>query len=277
MIASNSEAAGRIFYDGSEAGNTDLWPLGDPVTGGNREKCTSVTVAEDGGSAPYAGARMIRCRYSGFGDSPTAYQTLRLNTSNYTSELFIRTRFRRSATWQLTGVANVSDISQKILRFFQIGPYHDLFEVTGHSGCSATGVACTNNANAGNPNDSTALPTYWSGDHNSDLTNQSNAWHKIEYYINQSTGTIKVWHDGVIARNDTGLSFGGSKWVDFYLTSNGESPASAMYTYYDEFEVYSDTGSGGTGLMSDASIAQGGGGGDTTPPAAPSSVFISKR
>lgn len=273
-LAFDAHAASRIFYDGSEAGNTDLWPLRDPVTGGNRDKCTSVTVAEDGGSGPYAGSRMIRCRYSGFGDSPSAYETLRLNTSNYTSELFIRTRFRRSATWDLRGTLNVNDISQKILRFFQTGPYHDLFEVTGHSDA---GAPSSNNANAGNQNDSEFMPTYWAGDHPSDLTNQSTGWHEIEYYINQSTGTVKVWHDGALIRNNTGMNFAGSKWVDFYITSNGETPVFAEYTYYDEFEVYSDVGSASiTGTMANGDIALSGGG-DTTPPAAPSNVFISKR
>lgn len=264
LLVTDADAAGRVFYDGSEAGNTDLWPLLDPVTGGNRDKCTSVTVAEDGGSGPYAGSRMIRCRYSGFGDSPTAYETLRLNMNAlHTNELFIRTRFRRSATWDLSGVLNVSDKSQKIMRFFQLGPYHDLFEVTGHSDA---GTPATNNANAGNVNDTDVLPTYWSGDHPSDLTNQSTGWHEIEYYINQSTGTVKVWHDGVLARNNAGNNFAGSKWQDFYLTSNGESVAFACYTYYDEFEVYSDTGTGGTGTLSAGDITQGGGGGGGSTP-----------
>lgn len=246
-------AAGRVFYDGSEAGNTDLWS--DP----GRNRCTSVTVAEDGGSGPYAGSRMLRCQYTGSGFPPSYYESLLLNINSlYTNEFLLRVKFRRSATWDLSGVLNVSDKGQKILRFFQLGPYHDLFEVTGHAD---NGTPASNNANSGAPNDGELLPTYWSGDHPSDLTNLSTGWHEIAYYISMSSGTVKVWHDGTLIRNDTGQNFAGAKWYDFTMTSNGESPAFTGYTYYDEFEVYADDGTGGTGLMSDNTITQGGGGG----------------
>lgn len=42
------QAATRVFYDGSEAGNTQLW-----ANDGSRNRCTSVGVSSDGVAGPY--------------------------------------------------------------------------------------------------------------------------------------------------------------------------------------------------------------------------------
>jgi hypothetical protein len=122
-----------------------------------------------------------------------------------------------------------------------------MFEVAGHPQDA--------NNNAGNPNDHDAFPTYWGGK-SGDTTNQSSHWHKIEYYLRQSTGSFRVWHDGILIRDDNGYDYVGEKWTHFYLQSNGNSGISdnSNHWYIDEFEIYSDIASGATGSMYDATV-----------------------
>lgn len=247
-----SYAAGRIIFDDFEsysAGTlpTTLWSQDTP-----NPLCTVVTSAADGILGPYAGSKMLRCDSTGSNNGQTAY----LNTSNYTNELFIRLRLRLDDSHVLT-----SGSPRKILRFFTWSDpvYRDLF---GGLGSGSTGIqnaaAWSDVGLGGNVN----VANYW-GDNSSDHTITTTSWHTIEYYFNHSQSRAKVWHDGVVVRNSTqngdGDGFGASKWKDFYITSNWEDAHSAgNYVYFDSFEVYSDNGTGGTGLMSDASITQGG-------------------
>ena len=104
---------------------------------------------------------------------------------------------------------------------------------------SVPGNSLSNRGNAGN----VGLPTYWGGA-TADNTGLSSGWHKVEYYFNHATGSIKVWHDGILIRNDT-VSFNSQKWLPFYLTSNwSDGHDNTNYIYFDEIEVYSDTGTG---------------------------------
>ena len=253
-----SYAAGRIFYDGFESGSVSQWP-NDKIA--PDPPCIVVTTATDGVLGPKAGAHMARCNYDGSGSN--RFSTLNVDTSNYTNELFLRMWMRLDNNVDRTTDTNAF----KLLRYFQTaGTYHDLFEVAGHPQEAFN--------NAGNSSNSGTLPTYWggaSGDH----TNNPSSWHKIEYYFNQSAGAVKVWHDGILIRNDSGFTFAGVKWTDFYVGSNGDlgSSDTTNHWYLDEFEVYSDDGTGATGTMSNATITQGGSA-DTTPPAAPVNLRI---
>ena len=232
-------AAGQVFYDGFENGTTTNWLQDD-----FRNRCTVVSSAVDRVAGPYAGSRMLSCNHDATRSSmdAAAYETLKLTTDNlYSDELFIRLRVRKDQDMNLP---------KKILRFYETpgSLYHDLFEVAGHPQEAFN--------NAGNVT-STAFPTYWggaAGDH----TNNPSAWHKIEYYIRQSTGSVKIWHDGILVRNDNGFNFDNLKWSPFYLTSNGDTTGDASnHLYFDDFEIYSDLGTGGIGKMSDASITSG--------------------
>jgi hypothetical protein len=233
VVVNLSYAAGRVFYDGFEDGTTNKWLPFDL-----RPKCPVVTASVDGVLGPYAGTRMARCNAA----SGMTYETLHLLTT-YNDELFLRVRFRRDQDM---------NAAQKTIRFYQQGPYHDMFEICGHPQNA--------NNNAGNPNDNPNdyFPTYW-GEAPGDNTNLPNSWHKIEYYIRQSTGTFKVWHDGILIRNDSGYDYVGVKWTHFYLASNGDATDGNEHTYYDEFEVFSDLGTGASGQMSDATISSGSG------------------
>jgi hypothetical protein len=187
---------------------------------------------------------MARCNLNGTvaWNDPAAFETLALHTENYDDELFVRVRVRRDQ--------NMS-AGTKLLRIYYStsAVYHDLFEATGH-GCSGGGFNNAGNVTSG------AFPTYWASAPG-DNTCSHLDWHKIEYYFRQSTGTVRVWHDGILIRNDTGYNFQGVKWSPFYLVSSAEPGSdSTNYFYFDEIEIYSDRGSGATGLMSNASIDQ---------------------
>lgn len=64
-----------------------------------------------------------------------------------------------------------------------------------------------------------------------------------------------------------------NKVGQFYITSNWSDVHDAVnYLYFDEVEIFSDTGTGGSGSMSAGTMTQGGG--DTTPPAAPTGLGV---
>src|SRR5258706_12799771 len=88
-VASTSVAAGRVFYDGFESGNTNLWEQDD-----FRNRCQVVTTAADGVVGPFAGSRMLRCNDNGVAawNDPASFETLMISSVNYSQELFIRTR-----------------------------------------------------------------------------------------------------------------------------------------------------------------------------------------
>lgn len=259
-----SHAAGRVFYDGFEDGTTNKWTPDPP-----RSMCPVVSASIDGIVGPKAGTKMVRCNYQTDGNWP---QLLILGTDSlYNDELFVRMWYRPDTNVNRTGgyqgQASVGIASFKFMRFYQVNPYHDMFEVAGHPQDS--------NNNAGNPNDNTAFPTYWGS--SGDTTNQSSRWHKIEYYIRQSTGSFKVWHDGILIRDNSGYSYAGTKWESFSLQSNGNSATTdnSNHWYVDEFEIYSDKASGATGLMSDATITGGGSSGTIiAPPPAPTNLNV---
>jgi len=247
LSADLAQAAGRIFYDGFESGSVDAAWTSD----GSSPLCAVVSASIDGLAGPYAGTRMVRCNH-GVEDS-SVFDNLVLDTSNYTDELFIRSRVRLDNDMDKT-----SGSAKKIMRFFVwdgVSIYHDLFGVlrptNGVNNECHSQFGVTEN-------------TYW-GDAVGDNTAITSGWHKIEYYIRQSTGVIKVWHDGVLVRNESGLNFMSTKWSPFYLTSNfADAHDSTNHSYYDEFEVYSDSVAGAIGTMADATIAQSGGGGGST-------------
>ena len=247
-LVDSSLAAGRVFYDGFESGNTSLWQQD-----GTRNRCQVVTSAADGVAGPYAGSKMARCNWNGTvaWNDPAAYETLALSSISYSNEVFYRLRIRVDKNLEKT-----TNSPTKLLRFYSGSPpANDLFDTI--TGGPSGFINAVPSLTVGG-----GLATYWGGA-SGDNTASSTGWHKVETYFNQSTGTIRVWHDGVKVRDDT-VSFGGQKWSHFYLTSNwADAHDGTNYIYFDEFEVFSDTGSGATGSMSDASVS---GSGSSTPP-----------
>jgi hypothetical protein len=226
-----------VFFDGFEDGTTNAWQQDD-----FRNRCQVVTAAADGGPGPI-GTYMALCNWNGgvAWDDPAKYETLTISSTLYDDELFIRVRARLDVN---------HSVEAKFLRIFfdQGGVYHDLYAATGPGGSGLNSGAALNSG---------SLPTYWGSAPGDSTRDDRAAWHKIEYYFRQSTGTIKVWHDGILVRNDTGYNFEGVKWSPIYLTSNAADPFDTTnHVYFDEFEVYSDRGTGATGSMSNATIAQ---------------------
>jgi len=90
-----------------------------------------------------------------------------------------------------------------------------------------------------------------------------NRWHKFEIYLYEDdvNGVFKFWFDGQLETStwpyhgDTHVT--DSAWDTFYLPSNWSNFAhdDANHIYLDDFEIYSDTGTGGKGSMVDGSAA----------------------
>ena len=240
VLSHNSFAAGRVFVDDFEDGTTKKWAKDD-----FHNLCQVVASASDGVLGPRNGTKMLRCNSNGTvsWSSPDRYESLTIGSANYTNELFIRVWMRRDSNFDMTAGS-----TKKVLRIYYWDGkiFHDLFTTIGND----TGAGLGDRGNVTNM----GLKTYW-GDAPGDNSKSATKWSKVEYYIHQSNGTIKVWHDGILIRNDNGLNFDGVKWNPFYITSNFEEPHDATnYVYFDDVEVFTDTGTGAIGSMSDATI-----------------------
>lgn len=231
MLATSSHAATRVFYDGSESGNTNLWSQDD-----FRDRCSSVTSSADGVTGPYAGSRMIRCNSNGTvaWNLANRYESLKIDSFPYTNEFLLRVRVRIDQNHLKTNGS-----AKKIVRFFEGNEYWS--ELRTAPGIFNTGVF-TN--------------SYW-GSADGDNTSSTSKWGEIEIYYNTATRKLKHWNDGVLIRDET-TPLLSSKWYPFYLTSNFSDPHdSTNYVYFDEFEIYSDSTSGTTttGSMADGTIS----------------------
>jgi len=254
-VVDYAAAAGRVFYDGFESGNTSLWQQDD-----SRNRCRVVTAAVDGVTGAYAGSRFAACNWNGTQtwDSPGAFETLKLvlnNLGGYNDEVFVRVRLRADQN-----LARSSGAPAKLLRWYIATPD------TMCNWSTAPGI------NGGWYNDN-----YW-GDDPGDTSAGTAAWHMVELYYNTATGNLKQWNDDQLVVNGTGTF--NSRLNDFYLASNfsdlndGKIPggtSDALNTgYFDEFEIYTDKASGATGSMSAGTITTSG------PPAvlAPTGVTV---
>lgn len=232
-----ANAAGRVFYDGFEDGSTSAW-----TQDSNRNRCAVVTTAADG-KGPAAGSRMARCDNNGSAawDAANRYETLVHAMPSGASELFVRVRMRLDTNHDRVYQGSCA----KKLRWF---PSPDLFLV----GCNWDGFKF----------ESPDYGVYW-GDGAGDTSMTSGGWHTIEYYW--GGGKFKYWVDKVLRHS---ASAGSPPASLLYLQSNWEdSHDTVNYTYFDEIEFFTNTGTGATGLMSDGTIAQGGSQTASSPPA----------
>src|SRR3989344_4064698 len=240
----------RVFYDGWESGNTNLWGQSD-----FRNKCPVVTSALDGGAVPH-GTRMLRCNWNGVvaWNDPASFEALVLNSWNYSTELLVR-------FWVRTDTSDFNGLSGP--KYFRIGT-----DSTG-STVSFMAMHVGGGQQGGFYNDTGQIGgTFWGG--GSDAAN--GAWHEVELYVkvHASNGAVRLWEDGVMlweaTNTNTILSNG---WTPFFLSSNWSGAEGCCdhdtnnHLYWDDFEIFSDSTSGtaATGNLSDASIAVGG-----TPP-----------
>jgi len=251
VMAGTAQAAGRVFYDGFESGNTNLWDQDE-----SRIRCRVVESAADQVAGPFAGSRMVSCNWNGTADwsSSNSYETLKLRFDEYGSynnELFVRVRLRADRNLDRTTGA-----SAKILRFTNDVWTSDILEVMSNV---ETGPGLLGGW----------TQTYWGWDPG-DFSARSDSWHKVEYYFNRSTGKFREWHDGILVIDQNG-SYGGKMMESLYITSNFSNPHDATNNiYFDEFEVFTDKGSGASGSMSDASVSAS----SSPAPAPPTGVVV---
>jgi hypothetical protein len=241
-LSTGAHAAGRVFYDGFESGNTNAWSQDLP-----HDRCPVVNRASDGGPGPYSGSQMVACTWSA-GQDGSPYQSLAAPI-NYSNEFLMRVRMRVDKNF----VPTTPGSQTKILRFFVFdgsdrSKYLDLFSIVHPGGdLGYTGTAAL----------SGQLPGPVWGTSGVAAADPA-SWHKVEYYINQSAGLIRMFQDGVKVREwGPGLNFNGVRWTPLYLTSNWGDPHVAGTIYFDEMEVFSDTGTGASGSLADASVSSG--------------------
>lgn len=246
-VGGSNPGIGRVFFDDFEDGSTDAWNQE-----GGRDKCSVVEAASDGVAGPYGGARMARCNWNGVVEwnDPASYETMTI-APPYEKKLLYRARFRidenlaeevKTAPDPNAG----SPTRPKILRIFVQEPsYNDLYS-----------SPYDEMHNAGNTA-SAQLETWWGGGL---ATGTPDGWHQVEYFFDLDTGTIRVWFDDTMIRDDSGLDFGGAPWSPLFVTSNW-SGADGCCThdetnaiYFDEVEVFSDAGSGALGSIEDGTI-----------------------
>lgn len=258
FLSSGANAAGRVFYDGFEDGTTNAWAPGE--SSGYYAKCDVVTSALDGLAGPKSGTRMARCNWDGTqGNFGHRSQEMIKSGWSKSRESFIRWWARAdndidyaqgSKMFRAPGAISYAAIQ------FEQGASASLFSV----------IYKSNNVQIGTTN--------WG----CGPALRGASWHKYEIYFLESTsgqnnGIARIWIDGSLCWEALNVNTddpqGSGYWADFHLMSNwslntGWEHDANNHMYWDEFEIYSDTGSGATGSMANATITQGGA--DTTPP-----------
>ncbi len=240
-----SSTATRVFFDGSESGNTNLWSQDS-----YRNKCVSVTSSVDGVAGPHTGSRMIRCNWNGqvAWNDPASYESLILDSWPYASDFLVRFWIRVDTN--LSGGEGP--------KYYRIGS-NSSGPTTSFGALNIDGYQKLEFYNA---NSIIGGGAFWGeGSHAAD-----HAWHEVELYIKQSSsgGIVRLWEDGAELVNFTNQNTvqSGGTWNPFYISSNWSGGTgvgaddTTNYVYWDDFEVYSDSSSGtaATGALSDASI-----------------------
>lgn len=253
VSVTSAHAAGRVFYDNFESGNTNQWSTDEP-----HNKCVVVSAAHDTG-APHSGNKMLECNWNGTvaWNDPASYSTVVLPQESwkYSREFLIRLWLRYDAD-----VDHVN--GNKVLRLYPWSNDHlDSFYVAAHMDWAGQPLFLYWEWINGSPG-----PEFWGqGTHLGDTM-----WHKLEIYVKhnetgKSDGALKVWLDGALVQQAANIaSIGpGSSWGPLYLVSNwttipGWEHDANNHVYWDDVEIFSDLGTGGVGQMSDASISSSG-------------------
>jgi hypothetical protein len=259
-VADSSYAAGRVFYDGFESGTTNQWSQDD-----FRNKCNVVSSALDGGAGPRGGTKMVRCNWNGTLDwnDPARYEALRLGSWNYSREFLIRFWIREDRDLG----SPKSDTGPK---YYRLGS-NENGPAESFGALNVGGFQKAEFYNAA----SQIGGTYW-GDGSSV---GDRGWHKVEIYIKNGTsdGVVRLWEDDAKVWESVNVNTvqSGGTWTPFFISSNWSGAAgccdhdTSNHIYWDDFEIYSDTASGATGLLSDGSISVSGGEVSLNPPMDP--------
>lgn len=250
-----ANAAGRVFYDDFESGGVSQWSRD-----GSRDMCRTVNESVDG-QGPFSGRLQLECNWDGtvaWNDS-RAYSTLKLNSWDYSREFLIRFQVRFASDVDKTD-------GGKLLRLYP--------------GTSDSYYMSALMNRLGAP-----LFSYWEsiGGVRGPVVYTVNgrlgdgSWHEVQIYVRHNTpgqrdGAVRVWVDKTVYQEAEGIKsvVDGGLWYPLYVMSNwsnnpGWEHDANNHVYWDNFEIYSDTGAGGQGSLAAGTIQVSNG----LPPAPP--------
>lgn len=239
---------GRVFHDDFETGKVDRWAP-DP---GGRNKCIVVSSSSDGKSGPHGDSRMLRCNWDATvaWNDPRSFESLVLNSWPYSKQFLIRFWIRVDAN------VGVAQLGPKFLRLgANLSSYGEIQE---------DGKLFFNFGG-----DAGQIGVFWGG--GSGI--RDGRWHEIEIYVKRdsASGVVRLWQDGSKLW-DAPTKNTQNQWTPFTLNSawndaDHSARDATNYVYWDDFEIYSDAGTGAQGSMADASIISTGSSTATSPPA----------
>jgi hypothetical protein len=241
-----SSTFGRVFYDDFSDGTTNKWGQD-----GTRNKGTVVTTAHDGLCPPETGGRMWQAIDNPelVSSDPACYSTLRLGTIPHTNEYLLRMRVRVPPDFPRTDPAGSS--MKKIGRIFKQFTLNGSAKTHNSEWVARTAQGLGHEGHVTNSSGLGDFASYFGG-FAGDTTNNGTEWNTLEIYVNYATGAFKAWNDNVLVQNYTGMPYSSVRFEPFYTTSNwATGSGSGHKLYVDRVEIYSDTGTGGTGSMSD--------------------------
>jgi hypothetical protein len=235
-----SSSFGRVFFDDFSSGALNTaWTRDDF----NRPFGTVVSTSVDG-VAPQTGTYMLETNWDGNGTyGVDDFSGAVLPAWSYNNECLIRIVFR---------FANDVDTAdgRKLIRVgSNTQPQNIIFEVNGDGSTKINVIEQDGGGQEG-----------WPSTHLDD-----HQWHMFEIYlrnndIGQSNGICRIFFDNGSA--DPNLTaetsyVAGAHWYPFYWMSNWSNHAhdSNNHVYMDRIEIFSDTGTGGLGSMSDGSAS----------------------
>jgi hypothetical protein len=236
---------GRVFFDDFESGSLqDAWHQV-----GTRSVPTVVTSPHDDGPGAVTGTHMVENNWNGTvaWNDPDRVSISTMNDWTFNEEFLIRFSWRADLDW-MVGTDTVAK-GPKIFRLAALNTcdgHSDNIHLSPHP---HGGGAIAYNGRYG------PLPTSY--DVPSTLTNGQ--WHVIAIYVRDdpSEGVFRMWADGVLMYEAVGVDTTQCDWKQFALGSNWSGGTGCCehdesnHSYWDDFEVYSDTGVGGFGSLSD--------------------------
>lgn len=241
---------GRVFHDDFTSGNTNKWGNDVISAGVYRDRGTIVATAHDGFGPPSDGF-MWRGHSDGHyaWNDPMAYSAITIDPIPHYNEYLARVRVRiPDDHYRTTGS------SKKTIRIYTggkvpAGTGDGFFLVKGSQGFNYSGGV----NNQGSQNNVGDLA--YGGDNPADDSLNGTAWHTVQWYVNYSKGLFRAWNDSLMIIDLHSFNFTSPvvRWEPLYLMSNfadlQDVQLGPYYTYVDFVEIFSDTGTGGTGSM----------------------------
>jgi len=259
--AQAASAEGRVFYDGFESGVHDpVWV--DGYSDGPGIIPAAGNKGHDGTLLPKAGQRQMECWYGTANQDLWYCKNIPISTM-YTNEIFIRTWMRLDQDVQ----HNQGSMAHLLRWVGSPGSQIAMNMVSDGSGGSVSFQADNMWQNTW-PSNSPCYLGFFTGI-------GDRQWHKHEQYLNNATHVYKLWQDDVLICT-LSIPQINVHFPAFTPLNNWGSPKPTdnnTHFYFDEIEVYSDLGTGGSGSMLNGDITQGGSS-DTTPPSSPVNLRV---